>query len=136
MPLDSEKSLPRWLEKQADMAVSVGQTLATSCLIASVVTEVDTSLVAATFSESGREIPKRPWMDEQRETIQRLQSVDGLRELLHRRYATSEEYDEQSDEWLVGDDEDCYYSSKDELFEAISFEYALKVVREALSMFD
>ena len=136
MPLDSEKSLPRWLEKQADLSVSVGQTLATSCLIASVATEVDTSLVAASFSESGEEIPKRPWIDEQREIIQRLQSIDGLRELLHRRYATSEEYDELSDEWLVGDDDDCRYCSKDELFDAISFEYALTVLRKALAMFN
>ena len=132
-----ETSLPRWFGKQADLALIRGESIATMCLITSMIIEVDTSIVGFTFnSETGEEIPPQPWLIEQRETVSRLQTIEGLKELLYRRVENSEGYDELADDWLVGNDEDCKYETKEEMFAAINFTYVANITKEALDLLE
>jgi hypothetical protein len=129
-----ETSLPRWFDKQADLASIHGESFATMCLITSMIIEVDTSIVALTFNSDGEEIPPKPWLVEQREIVSRLQTIEGIKELLYRRVENSEGYDELEDDWLVGSEEDCKYETKEEMFAAVNFNYIANITKKALDL--
>ena len=78
-------------------------------------------------------LPK-PWLIEQRETVSRLQTIEGIKELLYRRVENSEGYDELADDWLVGRDEDCKYETKEGIFVAVNFTYIANITKEALGL--
>ena len=128
-----ESSIPTWLEKQAEISVfGGGQSLATSCLIDAIAADVRTDHVGFIMSADGSEIEQQAWPVEQKDTLLGLQSKEGLMELIDRRVEQSEGYDELGDDWLIGDDADCKYATKEEMIEAINFEYILEVSRKAL----